>query len=364
MFRNTITQLQKLQQFEKKSLRNLQAYQFQSQKFLNITRRQKNLIDLSLVNNISGKQILGQSQFQGLNLGENRNRQLFFQNRFLFSKRGDEAKEALHKVDQAMNEEAAKQNEFEDDNSFEREEGTGSLYIFGIGAFALTLGYLVMQVNVLRHEKKSNKVSAQSYSGRADIGGPWKLYDLEGKEFTDQNLKGSYYLIYFGFCNCPDICPNSLHKLSKGLKKLKEMPESKFIKLKTVFVSVDPDRDDAEKIGRFLSIFDADIIGLTSTSNDDPDLKDMLRKFRIYSTKIEYDMMDEEEKQQTRKSVKSKAELRHAYTIDHTVLTYLMDDKNQYVTHLGSNLNEHELSQIIMEKILENERQKINDIRN
>lgn len=74
------------------------------------------------------------------------------------------------------------------------------------------------------------------------------------------------------------------------------MPESKFIKLKTVFVSVDPDRDDAEKIDRFLSIFDADIIGLTSKSNDDPDLKDMLRKFRIYSTKIEYDMMDEEEK--------------------------------------------------------------------
>lgn len=74
------------------------------------------------------------------------------------------------------------------------------------------------------------------------------------------------------------------------------MPESKFIKLKTVFVSVDPDRDDYEKIKKFLSIFDADIIGLTSTSNDDPDLKDMLRKFRIYSTKIEYDMMDEEEK--------------------------------------------------------------------
>lgn len=42
----------------------------------------------------------------------------------------------------------------EDDSSFDR-EGSGSLYIFGLGAFALTLGYIVMQVNIIRHDKKS-----------------------------------------------------------------------------------------------------------------------------------------------------------------------------------------------------------------
>lgn len=73
-----------------------------------------------------------------------------------------------------------------------------------------------MQINILRHDKKKNQGQvSQSYQGRADIGGPWELRDLEGNKFTNLNLKGTYYLLYFGFCNCPDICPNSLHKTSK-----------------------------------------------------------------------------------------------------------------------------------------------------
>jgi len=51
------------------------------------------------------------------------------------------------------------------------------------------------------------------------------------------------------------------------------MPEGKYIKLKTIFVSVDPNRDSAAKIDEFLGFFDPSIIGLTSKSNDDPDLK-------------------------------------------------------------------------------------------
>ncbi len=72
--------------------------------------------------------------------------------------------------------------------------------------------------------------------------------DLDGNVFTEQDLAGSYYLIYFGFCNCPDICPMSMHKLSKALERIKKMPEARFIKLKNVFVSVDPDRDSPQKI--------------------------------------------------------------------------------------------------------------------
>lgn len=65
---------------------------------------------------------------------------------------------------------------------------------------------------------------------------------------SNKNFKGSYYLLYFGFCNCPDICPNSLHKLAKAIDKVKKMPEAKYFDLKSVFVSVDPDRDTPERI--------------------------------------------------------------------------------------------------------------------
>lgn len=70
-----------------------------------------------------------------------------------------------------------------------------------------------MQVNIMRHDKKSStKQGNKTYSGKADIGGPWELIDLNGNKVTEKDFAGSYYLIYFGFCNCPDICPNSLHK--------------------------------------------------------------------------------------------------------------------------------------------------------
>lgn len=105
-----------------------------------------------------------------------------------------------------------------------------------------------MQVNLMRHDKKSKKSGHQTYSGKADIGGPWELIDMKGEKVTHKDFEGSYYLIYFGFCNCPDICPNSLHKLAKALHRIKQMPESRYISLKPIFVSVDPDRDDFAKI--------------------------------------------------------------------------------------------------------------------
>jgi protein SCO1/2 len=111
-------------------------------------------------------------------------------------------------------------------------------------------------------------------------------------------------------------------------------------------VSVDPDRDTPEKIDKFLSYFDKEMIGLTAKSNNDPLLKDCLKKFKIYATKINFE--DEEQHHGLT-----------GYTIDHTILTYLIDDENNYLTHLGANLGEHDLAKEIMSKIKERERQKL-----
>ena len=57
--------------------------------------------------------------------------------------------------------------------------------------------------------------------------------------------------------------------------------------------------------------------------------------------------------------VADKNSFKNAYTIDHTIITYLMDDENNYVCHLGSNLSEVDLASMIVDKILENERGKV-----
>lgn len=79
----------------------------------------------------------------------------------------------------------------------------------------------------------------------------------------------------------------------------------------------------------------------------------MMKKFRIYSTKMEYEDIEDDRGKDT------KGKMKNNYTIDHTVLTYLMDDTNNYLAHLGSNLSESDLAKVITENILANERNKI-----
>lgn len=122
----------------------------------------------------------------------------------------------------------------------------------GITVVALMLAYGMMEVQGIRAQKKIDKsitgMTKVTSVGKVQIGGDWQLTDTKGRPFGSKNLEGSYYLIYFGFTNCPDICPNSLLKLSKALQKIRKMPEYQYLDLKTVFVSVDPDRDTPEKI--------------------------------------------------------------------------------------------------------------------
>lgn len=88
------------------------------------------------------------------------------------------------------------------------------------------------------------------------------------------------------------------------------------------------------------------MIGVTGTHNNDPALKDCMKKFKIYASKINFE--DDLEHQG-----------RKGYTIDHTILTYLIDDENNYLTHLGSNLGEHELAKNIMDAVMSREKAKL-----
>lgn len=154
---------------------------------------------------------------------------------------------------------------------------------------ALALAYAYMEIQVIRANKKKKSDSSlvrQTGSGKAQIGGEWHLTDTEGKQFSSQDLAGTYYLIYFGFTHCPDICPNSLTKVSKAVARVKKSKEGKFFNLKTIFVSVDPDRDSPEKIKKFVSMFDPEMIGVTGSNNQDPPLRDCMKQFKIYASKL------------------------------------------------------------------------------
>ena len=54
--------------------------------------------------------------------------------------------------------------------------------------------------------------------GKPLIGGPFTLIDTEGHSFSDKDLLGKYYLLYFGFTHCPDICPEELGKIGEAVE--------------------------------------------------------------------------------------------------------------------------------------------------
>lgn len=108
-------------------------------------------------------------------------------------------------------EKTAEEAQEEDEASFYNEKRNG-IYILTAASVTMLAMYFVMQVHSMRKDKRTSQPMGVTHVGRANIGGPWKLLDLDKRAFGSENLAGQYYLIYFGFCNCPDVCPQSLFK--------------------------------------------------------------------------------------------------------------------------------------------------------
>lgn len=128
----------------------------------------------------------------------------------------------------------------------------------------------------------------------AQIGGSFTLVDQSGQRFTEQQLKGHYVLMYFGYTFCPDVCPTDLTRLMKGLKSFEAMSPERADKVLPVFITIDPERDTPAVVGEYVKAFHPRLIGL---SGDRPAVDKAIKAYRIYAKKSdgtdpEYYMMD------------------------------------------------------------------------
>lgn len=89
----------------------------------------------------------------------------------------------------------------------------------------------------------------------------FSLLDGRNQPFKRANLRDHWSLLFFGFTNCPDVCPNTLSLLSQVNKQLIDLPQSR--RPQVVFVSVDPQRDSADKVGAYARFFNTDFVGVT-----------------------------------------------------------------------------------------------------
>ena len=139
---------------------------------------------------------------------------------------------------------------------------------------------------------------------RAAVGGPFKLIDQNGQPFTDKDLKGKPFLVFFGFTHCPDICPTALFEVSEILRGLGSDAD----KVSAVFISVDPERDTPAVLKDYLSSFDPHLRGLTGSPEA---IAAAAKEYRAYYNKVPLEEGD--------------------YTMDHSALVYLMDKEGRFV---------------------------------
>lgn len=160
-------------------------------------------------------------------------------------------------------------------------------------------------------EKVSATVAAAQPAGfhgtdmrKEDIGGDFTLTGGDGKPFNLSSLKGKTVILSFGYTHCPDVCPTELLTYSDTLKQLGSDAD----KVAVVFVSVDPDRDTPELIGKYARQFNPAFIGVTATEGQDLPL--VKQQYRIVSAKAQ---------QQSEK----------VYLVDHSAGTYLLDKNGE-----------------------------------
>lgn len=113
-------------------------------------------------------------------------------------------------------------------------------------------------------------------------GGAFKLVAMNGKEITDQSLRGNPSAVFFGYTHCPVVCPTTLFDLDSWLKQLG--PEGETIR--GYMVTVDPERDTPEYIEKYITNVSDRITGITG---DPKDIATMLKAYNIYSKKVDED---------------------------------------------------------------------------
>ena len=162
------------------------------------------------------------------------------------------------------------------------------------------------------------------------IGGDFELTNHLNQKTTNDSFNGYYRLVFFGFTNCPDFCPNTLNNIGIVINQIDKKDQ-----LVPIFITVDPERDTVAKLKKYLTNFDSKIIGLTGTKEQ---IKFVKTKYKIFSKKI----MDV--KKENGESNNHHDEHDHGgYSVDHTTIIYLMDKKGGYITHFSSDTNNSDM---------------------
>jgi len=143
----------------------------------------------------------------------------------------------------------------------------------------------------------------------------YTLTDQNGKSFRLSALQGKYALVFFGFVNCPDVCPVTMVEF----KRIKEALADKAGQIQFVMISLDGERDSPEVLKKYLATFDSEFIGLTSPPN------------LIRGVAADFGVQFEKQKLGSPGVIVSDDATKN-YIIAHTPFSYLIDSEGRWIS--------------------------------
>jgi protein SCO1/2 len=192
--------------------------------------------------------------------------------------------------------------------------GSGTFRLLGVFALAaLSLAALPARAAVEEETLPSPAMT-----------GHFSLHTPDGRMVTDASFHGKWLLVYFGYTNCPDVCPTVLNEIGVALHELGPLAA----KVQPVFVTVDPARDKAPVLKKYLSAFDPRILGLRGNGEE---TEAAAKAFHVYYRPVSLGNAQ--------------------YTMDHSGYLYLIDPKGKFVQLITGNLPGHDMAKTLRKQL-------------
>jgi protein SCO1/2 len=144
----------------------------------------------------------------------------------------------------------------------------------------------------------------------AGFGRDFALTDSTGKEHTLADFRGKAVVLFFGYTQCPDVCPTTLSTLAEAMKQLG--PDA--ARVQVLFVTVDPERDTAELMSSYVAAFGPSFVGLRGDAD------------AVARTAKEFKILYQKRPGKTPDS----------YTVDHSAGTFVFDPKGRLRLYVGN----------------------------
>jgi protein SCO1/2 len=164
-------------------------------------------------------------------------------------------------------------------------------------------------------------------SAPVTIGGPFSLVDQTGARVSEQTYLGKYLIIYFGYTFCPDVCPTSLGTMVEAISKL---PKDMAAKIQPIMITLDPERDNKEKLGEYVNAFYPGMVGLTGTQDE---IAKAAKTYRVYFAKVKAE------------------DASIGYLIDHSALLYLVGPDGKFIRHFSHGTQPADMTAALLESV-------------